>query len=82
MRQAILTRYLGPTNHRGARVIATAGGGLKLTLSWNHALNEQRNHQAAARTLADRLQWRWGPHWFGGGTKDGYCFVDSFGDQL
>lgn len=81
MRQAISTRYVGPTNYRGARVIATAGGGLRLTLSWDYALNQQRNHQAAARALADRLQWGWGPHWAGGGTKDGYCFVDSSDGQ-
>lgn len=57
--QAIETRYLGPTNHRGARVKATAYALTmgSVTLSWDHALTSEHNHAVAACTLAVRLGW-------------------------
>ena len=56
MRQAIVTKYLGPTNFRGARVKATAYAG-SLTLAWDDALDVSDNHQRAADTLAKKLNW-------------------------
>ena len=75
MRQAIVTRYLGATNFRDSRVKATSASGLTLTLSWDHALDVDANHIAAARALATKLQWR--GEWHGGGTQGdrGYTFV-------
>ena len=55
--QAIETRYLSPTNVRGARVKATAGAG-SVTLGWDHALNPDENHAAAARALCARFDWK------------------------
>lgn len=62
--QAITTRLFGPGNVRGARVKAQAQAG-SLTLGWDHALNYERNHAAAAKALAVKLGWS-GP-WIGGG---------------
>jgi len=75
MRQAITTKYLGATDHRGSRIKATSGSGHSLTLSWDHALNSDENHIAAARALAAKL--KWSGKWSGGGTRDGYAFVMS-----
>lgn len=74
MRQAIVTKYLGPTNHRGSRVKATAQAG-SITVSWDHALSVEDNHKAAARALVTR--WGWDGDWHGGATPDGggYVFV-------
>ena len=51
----IITRYLGPTNTRGSRVVATHKRDNKTTsrkiVSWDHALNAEANHQAAAEAL-------------------------------
>jgi hypothetical protein len=44
---AILTRYAGPTNTRGGRIIATWDGG-RLTRPYDHALSAPGNHAAAA----------------------------------
>jgi len=55
-RQAIVTKYLGPTNYRGARVKATAQAG-SVTLSWDHALGIDENHDAAAMALAKKFGW-------------------------
>ncbi len=68
MRQAIETRYAGPTNHRGARVIVRAQAG-RLTVSWDHALNVDENHAQAAKAFAER--WGWAGRWIGGGSADG-----------
>lgn len=56
MYQAIQTRYIGPTNFRGARVKAQADAGA-LVVSWDHALNAEGNHRAAAEALRTKLGW-------------------------
>lgn len=54
--QAIVTKYLGPTDHRGSRVVAKCQAG-KLTLGWDDALDSDDNHRAAAMALVKRLGW-------------------------
>ncbi len=56
MRQAIVTRYYGPTNTKGARVLAKAAAG-KLFVSWDDALTVDDNHRRAAVALADSFNW-------------------------
>lgn len=75
MRQAIETRYAGPTNHSGARVIVRAQAG-RMTVSWDHALDVDQNHAAAAKAFAER--YRWFGRWVGGGnaTGTGNTFVN------
>jgi hypothetical protein len=60
--QAIQTRYLGPSNVRGSRVKAFAAAG-SITLRWDHRLNAEGNHRAAAEALANKLGWQ--GKWFG-----------------
>lgn len=74
MRQAIVTKYIGPTNFRGSRVKAWCEAG-SVTLSWDDALDVNGNHTAAARRLATQLGWA--GHYVGGGlpTKQGNCYV-------
>ena len=57
MYAAITTRYLGPTDRRGSRVVASAGDGRRLTVGWNSALNVEANHRAAALALRNKLKW-------------------------
>jgi hypothetical protein len=75
MRQAIVTKYIGPTNSKGARVKATAEAG-SITLSWDHALNAGDNHRTAAEALAKKFHWPY-ERLIGGGmpNNSGYCFV-------
>jgi len=56
MRQAILTKYLGPTNFLGSRIKATASAG-SITVSYDHALSTEENHRHAARMLQQKFQW-------------------------
>jgi hypothetical protein len=55
-RQAIQTKFLGPTNSRGSRVKAFAAAG-SVTISWDPRLNPERNHKAAAEIFANRMNW-------------------------
>ena len=76
MRQAILTKYLSPTNFRGARVKAWAAAG-SITLPWDHALGVDENHEQAA--LALQRKFGWDKHWklIGGAPdiKSGFVYV-------
>lgn len=86
MKQAIVTKFLGPTNHRGSRVKATCQGG-SVTLPWEHAWNPEKNHTNAARELAHRMGWGRGVgneteiRLVGGSLPDGtgnaYIILDS-----
>jgi len=73
MRQAIVTKFHGPTNHRGARVKAAAAAG-SVTVSWDYALGIEENHRAAAKALAQKYGWPL--DMAGGGLPgSGYVFV-------
>lgn len=49
------TRYFGPTDHKGSRVQATHMTTRKrVTLPWDHALDGEENHVAAATKLFGR----------------------------
>jgi hypothetical protein len=73
MRQAIVTRFRGPTNHRGARIRALCDAG-SITVSWDYSLGVAENHLAAAKALARKLGW---PEDVEGGSLPGagYAFV-------
>jgi len=78
MRQAITTKYLGPTNTRGSRIKATAAGG-SITIPYDNAGSADSSHAKAAKALADKLGWD--GLWTAGGlpSQDGnvYVWVDG-----
>ena len=51
----IITRYLGATDHRGSRVVAThkrdADTIWRATVEWDDGLDGPENHRAAAEAL-------------------------------
>ena len=73
MRQAIQTKFLGPTNHRGARIKAFCDAG-SVVVSWNYAVGVPENHALAAEALCQKLGW---PINLVGGSLpgSGYVFV-------
>jgi hypothetical protein len=54
--QAIVTRYLGPTNSRGSRIAARASAG-RCFVEYEDGLSPDRNHRAAAMKLANKFGW-------------------------
>lgn len=73
-RMAIVTKFLPPTNYRGARVKARAEAG-SIVLPWNYELNVINNHRAAALALMTKLGWDW-PIAEGPLPGSGYVFVE------
>ncbi|MDE2022559.1 MAG: hypothetical protein KGI71_06650 [Patescibacteria group bacterium] len=71
--QAILTHYVGPSNVRGSRYIATNADGARAIVSADHSLDSFENHWRAAQALCNKLGW----HGIceAGATKRGYAFV-------
>ncbi len=55
--RCIVTKYLGPTNHRGSRVKATCGE-KSVTIPWDDAKGSVENHDLTARVLASKLSSR------------------------
>ena len=75
--QAIVTKYLSPTNTRGAIIKATAQAGATY-LSWDYALDTTANHRAAAIALADKFKWTQHLDLSEGGSLpagNGECFI-------
>lgn len=72
----ITTKFMGPTNNRGARVKATSASGKSKTVRWEHCVDVDSNHQAVAEVLASQMVAdgasapdRWIRRW----NKDGSC---------
>lgn len=83
MRQAIITKYLGPTNHRGSRIKVKAYAGSK-TYAWDYSLDVNENHTKAAVTFAEELGWLdRGETLMGGSLPDntGNCYVITKGGE-
>jgi hypothetical protein len=59
--QAIITTYHGPTNTRGSRITAKCAAG-SVSVGYDHALNIDGNHCAAAQALRAKLGWDKGRH--------------------
>jgi hypothetical protein len=76
-RQAIVTKYFGPSNSRGSRIKAKAAAG-SVTVPYDHGLNADENHDVAAIKLAEKYHWLDnGSELVGGGLADssGYAYV-------
>ncbi len=54
MTYAIVTKFLGPTNTRGARVKATLPSGKSVTVSWDHGSRSEDNHREASIACAQK----------------------------
>lgn len=73
MSTAIVTRYIAPTNTRGARIEAkTMNGKHSRKFAYAYTGTEQEHH-TAAHSLAHEL--KWDGDWVSGGTTDGNVYV-------
>jgi len=51
----ICVHFLGPTNTRGARVVARCNG-RRIVHQWDHAMSSDDNYRAVAEAMLARLQ--------------------------
>ena len=80
MATAILTKYLGPTDHRGARIKAWSVTGKSVTVPYQHELEGEAVYRVALlrwlekhRPLTSDILQR--AEWVAGETVEGYAFV-------
>jgi hypothetical protein len=72
--QAIITKYLGPTNTKSSRIKSTSGDGKNsITVNYDYALSEYDLHLSAAKALCAKLNIS--GDLIGGGVKTGCAFV-------
>lgn len=65
--KGIRTRFYGPTDHKGARLVASDSDGNRATISYPHELNTEDAHRSAAQALQAKMGWSGDliPAWFG-----------------
>jgi hypothetical protein len=77
---AIQTKYLGPTNTRGARIKAWTDSGFSASISYPHEVSHELCHFQAVKALIakHKLDWNLNEMRYGG-TDNGYvfCFAHS-----
>jgi hypothetical protein len=71
--KAIETHYVGPSNLRGARIIAEDLDKNRVIFSYDHSLSGEDGHAAAALALCKKMGWE--GELVAGATKRGYVFV-------
>lgn len=76
----IVTRYKGPTDHRGSRAIAShkrdSQTTIRAAVSWDPALSTEANHEAAARACLARCNFSEPLHLVARGhDSDSYSWV-------
>jgi hypothetical protein len=69
--KAIFTKYLGPTDQRGARIKAYASDGKSVTIPFDHY--GSCSHRLAVIALCEKLGWD--GEWIGGGGLNGNVYV-------
>ena len=78
--KAITVKYLGPTNSRGARVKASAGGTQgNVTLPFRHEWSVEQNVAAAVDELL--LRYEWDNSYALGVLPDGGTYVAVLSDK-
>jgi hypothetical protein len=79
---AVHTKYLSPTNSRGARIKAYTASGFTATISYPHEFSHEECHFQAVKALVEKnkLEWDLGEMRHGD-SADGkgyvFCFADS-----
>lgn len=54
--QAIVTKFISPTDFKGSRIKAAASAG-SVEVTWDDELNVEDNHRKAAFKLQEKLGW-------------------------
>ncbi len=70
---AIVTRYIGPSNTRGGRIVADGGLKRRVTIPYPHELRSEDAHACAAQALCNKFGWTGDLR--SGGTERGCVFV-------
>jgi hypothetical protein len=75
-RAIIKTRFLGPTNNRGARIKATCRCG-SVTIPYAYEASGGDAHWLAVQALIKKFDLKWGNKFTVGSDNDGYYFIPA-----
>lgn len=80
--QAIITKWLGPTDTRGSRIKVKCQAG-SIVVSWDDGLGVEENHKAAAAVLIKKLGWDADCYgkWSAGALPDGTGYAIVFEEK-
>lgn len=73
MQKAISTRYRGPTNTRGSKIIAKAMDNAPRSMGMKYSLSTEGRHCLAAMEYARHMGWT--GFYVAGALADGNCYV-------
>ena len=76
--KAIRTKYKGPTDYKGSRIIASDEDGNRITISYDDALDSEDAHRKGAEALCAKMGWA--GEMACGSLGDSYVFVFLKGD--
>jgi hypothetical protein len=71
--KAIVTKFVGPTNTKGSKIIASDMDGNQISVPYDDSLNSDKMHDKAAIALCHKMQW--GGMLASGSLKNGYVYV-------
>jgi len=75
MPKAIVTKFIGPTTHRGARIKAFDLDGNSVTVPYKYEGGTETEHRHAAVKLCTKMGWPKCETLVGGAIRKGYAFV-------
>ncbi len=78
--KALVTKYLGPTDTRGARIKASDEDGNSVTIGYPYELSGEASHREAAEALQAKMGWTGALD--SGALKSGYVFVFCEREQV
>lgn len=58
--KSIRTKYKGPTDYRGSKMVAMCGSegkGVLISVPYDHSLDIHENHHRVAQKLVEKLKW-------------------------
>ena len=73
MAKAIITKYVGATDTKPSKFVASDSDGNKVSTTYDYSLTEDANHYKAACELREKMGWT--GDLIGGSLKNGYAFV-------
>lgn len=73
--KAITTKFAGPTDTKGARIIASDMDGNRITISYPYELSGEACYKAAADALCIKKGWTGADRLIGGSVRGGFVFV-------
>ena len=76
--KAIRTKYHGPTNTRGSRIVASDSDGNRVIKPYDHSLSRDGNHDAACQALCAKMGWSGLLARGGLRNENVYVWVDEF----